>query len=76
MARQNPNGHPGMSDQCIREVPLSKIKPELLKDGKLVEQFTASVWGGIGKFVYLHAANTTNEDRHRLRSTTSTPQTR
>jgi len=49
MARLNPDYHPGMSDQCIREVPLSKLRDDLRKDdGKLVEQFTASVWGGIG----------------------------
>lgn len=62
MARLNPDGHPGMSDQCIREVPLSKIKPELLKEnGKLIEQFTASVWGGIGEACFfLRNASTTN----------------
>jgi len=49
MARLNPDNHPGMSDQCIREVPLSKLRDDLrTSDGKLVEQFTASVWGGIG----------------------------
>jgi len=49
MARLNPDNHPGMSDQCIREVPLSKLRDDLRNnDGKLVEQFTASVWGGIG----------------------------
>ena len=49
MARLNPDNHPGMSDQCIREVPLSKLRDDLRNnDRKLVEQFTASVWGGIG----------------------------
>jgi len=49
MARLNPDNHPAMSDVCIRELPLSKIKPELLtEDGKLVEQFCAKTFGGIG----------------------------
>lgn len=50
MARLNPDQHPTFSDVCIREVPLAKIKPELLnQEGKLVEQFCAKTFGGIGK---------------------------
>lgn len=52
MARLNPDNHPAMSDVCIREVPLSQIKPELFnQEGKLVEQFCAKTFGGIGMFV-------------------------
>ncbi|KAG4411723.1 hypothetical protein IFR04_015134 [Cadophora malorum] len=45
----NPNLNPATQDLCIRKVPLSKIKPQLLeKEGKLVEAFCAGVWGGYG----------------------------
>jgi len=48
-ARNNPNRNPATQDLCVRKVPLSKIKPQLLeKDGKLVEAFCAGVWGGLG----------------------------
>lgn len=48
-ARLNPDQHPAMSDICVREVPLKKIKSEYLdKDGKLVEEFCAGTFGGIG----------------------------
>ncbi|KAF2230648.1 hypothetical protein EV356DRAFT_453472 [Viridothelium virens] len=47
--RLNPERNPTFHDLCIRRVPLSKIRPELLeKDGKLVEQFCAGVWSGFG----------------------------
>lgn len=50
MSRLNPDNHPAMSDICIREVPLSKIKPEVLnQEGKLVEEFCKGTWGGIGR---------------------------
>jgi len=45
----NPNGNvPGLHDLCVRRVPLTQIKPELLKNGKLVEGFCAGVWSGFG----------------------------
>lgn len=48
-ARYNPNNAPVTQDLCSRRVPLSKIKPELLEnEGKLVEAFSAGVWGGLG----------------------------
>ena len=52
-ARYNPNNAPVTQDICLRRVPLSKIKPELLEaekrgEGKLVEAFCQGVWGGIG----------------------------
>ncbi|EMC93414.1 hypothetical protein BAUCODRAFT_76213 [Baudoinia panamericana UAMH 10762] len=53
-ARYNPNNAPVTEDICIRQVPLNKIKPELLEgkdDGRLVEAFCQGVWGGIG-FAY------------------------
>lgn len=48
-ARYNPNKAPVTQDLCLRKVPLSKIRPELLeKEGKLVEAFCAGIWGGPG----------------------------
>ncbi|KAL2063974.1 hypothetical protein VTL71DRAFT_4468 [Oculimacula yallundae] len=45
----NPNRNPATQDICVRRVPLSKIKPQLLeKEGKLVEAFCAGVWSGLG----------------------------
>ena len=49
-ARYNPNNSPITQDLCLRRVPLSKIKPELLeKEGKLAEAFCAGVWSGWGQ---------------------------
>lgn len=48
-ARYNPERNPTLSDLCVKRIPLSQIKPELLeKEGKLVEKFCAGVWGGLG----------------------------
>lgn len=50
-ARYNPNNAPVTQDICVRQVPLKKIRPELLEkadEGKLVEAFCAGVWGGLG----------------------------
>jgi hypothetical protein len=47
--RNNPNRNPATQDICVRTVPLSQIKPQLLeKEGKLVEAFCAGIWGGLG----------------------------
>ncbi|QMW45937.1 hypothetical protein G4B11_009392 [Aspergillus flavus] len=51
--RFNPNKHPSLDDSCVREVPLSRIKPGLVKDAlnggsKLLEMFCGGVWGGYG----------------------------
>ena len=51
--RNNPNRNPATHDLCVRKVPLSQIKPQLLeKEGKLVEAFCAGVWGGLGMFCF------------------------
>ncbi|KAI6708391.1 hypothetical protein JHW43_009072, partial [Diplocarpon mali] len=48
-AVQNPNRNPATQDLCVRRVPLTRIKPQLLeKEGKLVEAFCAGVWAGYG----------------------------
>ncbi|KAG9234218.1 hypothetical protein BJ875DRAFT_376871 [Amylocarpus encephaloides] len=49
--KNNPNKNPATHDICVRRVPLSDIKPQLLEkesEGKLVEAFCAGVWGGLG----------------------------
>ncbi|KAI9700473.1 MAG: hypothetical protein M1820_006772 [Bogoriella megaspora] len=46
--RNNPNANPTTHDLCVRRVPLDKIRPELLEDGKLVEAFCAGIWSGFG----------------------------
>ncbi len=53
--RNNPNRNSGLHDLCVRKVPLSKIRLELLDaeekgQPKLVEAFCAGVWTGIGEF--------------------------
>lgn len=46
-ARYNPNNAPVTQDICTRQVPLNKIRPELLEgEGKLVEAFCQGIWGG------------------------------
>ncbi|EXJ93510.1 hypothetical protein A1O1_01902 [Capronia coronata CBS 617.96] len=49
----NPNRNPTTHDECVRRLPLHKIRPELLEDArnggtKLVEAFSQGVWGGLG----------------------------
>ncbi|KAJ7223094.1 hypothetical protein GGX14DRAFT_657180 [Mycena pura] len=47
----NPHQNDALHDLCVRRVPLSQIKPELLQDdsrGKLVEAFCSGVWSGFG----------------------------
>lgn len=48
--RYNPSGNPGTQDVCIKRIPLSKIRPELLeKEGDLALEFCRGVWSGLGK---------------------------
>lgn len=49
----NPGSNPTTHDECVRRLPLHKIRPELLEDArnggsKLVEAFSQGVWGGFG----------------------------
>ena len=54
----NPSSNPTTHDYCIRRVPLSKIDKKLQnQDGKLVNAFCASVWGGLGTSSSLGKAN-------------------
>jgi hypothetical protein len=48
--RFNPEANEATQDNCVRRVPLSEIDPSLLeKKGKLVEAFSAGLWGGAGR---------------------------
>ncbi|EXJ91747.1 hypothetical protein A1O3_00297 [Capronia epimyces CBS 606.96] len=49
----NPNANPSTHDECVRRIPLHKLRPELVEDArhggsKLVEAFNQGVWGGFG----------------------------
>lgn len=50
--KYNPKDNSTTHDLCTRRVPLEKLDKNLLKnngrDGKLVEAFCSSVWGGLG----------------------------
>ncbi|KAK2746876.1 hypothetical protein FQN55_005362 [Onygenales sp. PD_40] len=69
----NPQKNPTTHDLCVKKVPLSKINPQLLaQDGKLVEAFCASVWGGLGyafQRSYLAHKYETPRTAHQLWST-------
>lgn len=50
-ARYNPSNSPVTQDCCVRRVPMSQIRADLLEgrdDGRLVEAFCAGVWSGLG----------------------------
>ncbi|KAF5019321.1 hypothetical protein F66182_8678 [Fusarium sp. NRRL 66182] len=47
--RGNPNGNPSTQDVCIKRVPFSKIRPELLsKESDLTLEFCRGLWSGWG----------------------------
>lgn len=48
-AKYNLHRNPSTQDICIRRIPLSKIRPELLEnEGDLALEFCRGVWGGLG----------------------------
>lgn len=48
--RANPNGNPATNDVCIKRIPFSKIRPELLKkENDLSLEFCRGLWSGWGK---------------------------
>lgn len=52
--RYNVQNNPSTQDVCIKRVPLSKIRPELLeKDGDLALEFCRGVWAGWGELPLL-----------------------
>jgi hypothetical protein len=49
-ATYNPHRNPSTQDLCLKRIPLSKIKPELLQhEGDLALEFCRGVWGGLGE---------------------------
>lgn len=49
--RYNPFHNPPTQDVCVKRIPLSKIRPELLqKEGDLAVEFCRGVWSGWGEF--------------------------
>lgn len=47
--RHNPLNNPATQDVCIKRIPLSKVRPELLdKEGDLVVEFCRGIWAGWG----------------------------
>jgi hypothetical protein len=50
--RYNAQNNPSTQDVCIKRIPLSKIRPELLEqDGALALEFCRGVWGGLGELL-------------------------
>ena len=46
---RNPSGNPATQDVCIKRIPLSKIRPELIaEDDALALEFCRGVWSGWG----------------------------
>lgn len=51
--RYNVQGNPSTQDVCIKRIPLSKIRPELLeKEGDLALEFCRGVWAGWGRLPF------------------------
>lgn len=55
----NPLQNPTTHDECVRRLPLFKLRPELVEDAqkggsKLVEAFSQGIWGGPGMFCFHH----------------------
>lgn len=49
-AKYNPHRNPSLQDICVKHIPLSKIKPELLQhEGDLALEFCRGVWSGLGE---------------------------
>jgi hypothetical protein len=49
-AAYNSHRNPSTQDVCIKRIPLSRIKPELLqREGDLALEFCRGVWGGLGE---------------------------
>lgn len=47
--RNNAFQNPSTNDVCVKQIPLDKIRPELLqKDGDLALEFCRGVWSGWG----------------------------
>jgi len=52
--RYNPKANPALQDDCIKRVPLSKIRPELRNDeAALTLDFCRGIWSRWGKVTLL-----------------------
>ncbi|KAK1519530.1 uncharacterized protein CCOS01_11181 [Colletotrichum costaricense] len=56
LKKVNPNNNPDFHDCCYRTVPFDKLRPDLVEDAlsggsKLVETYSAGVWGRYGEHV-------------------------
>jgi hypothetical protein len=54
LKQTNPWNKPVSADSCVREVPFTKLDPQLIEDAAnggtmLIERFAAGMWGGFGK---------------------------
>ncbi|KAK7430974.1 hypothetical protein QQZ08_002504 [Neonectria magnoliae] len=66
----NPGNKPDSHDMCVRRVPFSQLKPELLQDAqqggsKLVEAYSAGMWGGYGYAVQRNILESFKDDSNR-----------
>ncbi|CAG7557795.1 unnamed protein product [Fusarium equiseti] len=53
LKQTNPWNKPVSADSCVREVPFTKLDPQLIEDAAnggtmLIERFAAGMWGGFG----------------------------
>ncbi|KAF4121997.1 hypothetical protein GMORB2_7590 [Geosmithia morbida] len=68
--RYNPNRNPTQQDICIKRIPLSKVRPELLeKPGALATEYCRGVWTSLGFEVqrrYLEYKYSSPETAHNL----------
>lgn len=49
-AKHNPSRNPATQDVCVKRIPLSKIRPELIdKPESLVLEYCRGVWSGLGE---------------------------
>jgi hypothetical protein len=59
--KHNPSKNPSTQDVCIKRIPLSKIRPELLqREGDLALEFCRGLWGGLGKHLMITHVRETN----------------
>lgn len=58
-ARYNPKANPALQDDCIKRLPLSKIRPELQNDeAALTLDFCRGIWSRWGTIVHYRFPST------------------
>ncbi|KAL5353812.1 hypothetical protein ACLOAV_001854 [Pseudogymnoascus australis] len=63
----NPRNNPSTHDCCVRAVPFSKIRSELLDDARrggsrMTEAFSAGIWGGYGYDIQRNILHLTKDE--------------